>query len=250
MSGSSTATPRPSLNENDDELTRSLITLLDHCDSIPGSMVVTICRTNASRGRTIASMQESRSHLDTQLRACRQDLAVTKAALSSLSPTRGLLERLRNFLQAKEVKLLEDLETDYRALMQGDPCDIKPASSTTAFNPGERDAQQTIKTDAKKDHHGKRAWLPHLNTVSPSAQLSEAATRESRAATESFVSKEGATGTKRRAFDGDINPPKRPKTERDLDDLEPHAREHIVVDLKIKTEGESEQERVRVKTEE
>jgi hypothetical protein len=206
-------------------------------------MTIEICRINTIQRSTTATWVETYSRLNTQLRACRQDLAVTKAALSEvravLSSTHGLLERFRDVLEAKKVKIPEGLETYCRALMGGDPCEIRTASSATAFDSGELNAQQTINADAKEDQHGKRAWPPHLSTISPTVdrpmppsrlnhrqaiasinsessdtQLSQAATRESSAATEPFVSKEGAAGAKRGAIDGDLNSAKRLKTAR------------------------------------
>ncbi|KAG9199298.1 hypothetical protein G6514_008645 [Epicoccum nigrum] len=89
-----------------------------------------------------------------------------------------------------------------------------------------------------------------INGESSDTQLSQAATRELSAATKSFMSKEGAAGTKRGAFDGDLNSAKRLKTERDLNGLELRNPNHTVPGVEVKTEGEIEKEHVRVKTEE
>jgi hypothetical protein len=255
-------------NEDDDSMTRLIRLQLDHFGSVPTDVILSLCRVNSALTRQVDSARGFNSLLETHLRACLQDQTVTKAALgkvsAELSSKRDLLERLRKFLQAQEVKLPEDLESNYLTLMEGDPCDIKPTSSATAFNPCELHAQQTIKADAKEGQHGKGARPPRLSIISPTVvspmppmrldhphsarnngkftdtQVSQAATRESSDATYSLVSKEGVAGTKRKAFDRDLSSAKRLKTERDLDDLESHAPDHTVPNMEVKTEGESE----------
>lgn len=267
-----------------DELTKYIITLLGQYGTIHVSLIVKICRANAARVKDIA-------FLGTILRACRQDLTITNAALSEvraeLAPTRGLLERLRNFLQTEEVKIPENFETDYCVLMEGDPCDIKPASSATASNVGELDAQQTTMTKTKEDQHGKVACstdttdsppavpkpvahaekcsvITHVSSPEPcmksvaegrmndsdrDTKVSLPSTSKSSAAGEAYMTTDKAAGNKCKSSDRVDDVVKKVKIEQGPTEPECPNLDRTLPRVKSEGEGESSIDFVRVKHE-
>lgn len=76
-------------------------------------------------------------------------------------------------------------------------------------------------------------------------RLLQAATRELRAATKSFVGKKVAAGTKRKrgVFDGDLSSVKRLKTERDLDASGDHI--HVERERVTREQGRSRRYQTR-----
>lgn len=243
----------------------------------------TIASCSTTQNSQKAALQEELSKTRAELRASEEKQAVTRDdalrnSRAEIISARKLLAQLWTLLQAKEVEVPVSIRVEYRSFMEGDPWEMKPAFGATASSHGESGAPQGIGVPMREyQPHPELPRLPRpllrWGTISPTARstmlqstlnpplaridgesadtkLLQAATRESRAATESFVGKEGTAGTKRGVFDGDLNSVKRLKTERDLGDMELHAPDHTVPDVDIKTEGESEQERVRVKTEE
>jgi hypothetical protein len=227
---------------------------------------------NEIRAKLFTLQEDQLNKTRAELRASEEKQAVMRDELrnsrAERSSARILLELLWTLLQAKEVEVPVSIRARYRLLMENDPHDTKPASSDTTPSRGELDASHIFRVARE---YQPRAKLPRLSLISPTVhhpipilnpplaringeftntRLSQAITFKSSAATESLVSKEGAAGTKRGAFDGDLNSTKRLKTERDLDDLESHTPDHTVSDVNFKTEGESEKEHVRVKSEE
>lgn len=240
----------------------------------------TIASCSTTQNSQKAALQEELSKTRAELRASEEKQAVTRddalhnSRVEILS-ARELLAQLWTLLQAKEVEVPVSIRVEYRLFMKGDPWETKPAFGATASSHGESGAPQNIRVPMRE--YQPRAKLPRpllrwspvhptihnsmpLSTLNPplaringefaDTRRSQATTVESSAATDSLVSKEEAAGTKRGAWDRDLTSAKRLRVERDSDDLDTHTPDHPVPDVDFKTEGESEKEHVRVKTEE
>lgn len=240
----------------------------------------TIASCSTTQHSQKAALQEELSKTRAELRASKEKQAVTRDdalrnGRAEMISSRKLLAQLWTLLQAKEVEVPVSIRVEYRSFMEGDPWKVKPAFGATASSHGEFSAPQNIRVPMRE--YQPRAKLPRpllrwdpisptvhstmpLSALNPplaringefaDTRCSQATTVESSAATDSLVSKEGAAGTKRGAWDRDLTSAKRLRVERDSDDLDTHTPDHTVPDVDFKTEGESEKEHLRVKTEE
>lgn len=228
----------------------------------------TIASCSTTQNSQKAALQEELSKTRAELRASEEKQAVTRddalrnSRVEILS-ARKLLAQLWTLLQAKEVEVPVSIRVEYRLFMDGDSWETKPAFGATASSHGESGASQGIRVSMRE--YQPRYELPHLprpsrlSIMSPTfhdpmplhrpifplasingkfgnTQLSQETTFKSSTAEESLVSKDGAAGTKRGPFDRDLNPTKKLKTERDLDDLESHAPDHTIPDVNFKSE--------------